>query len=299
MYHQILLYRLLDCINVVSNNKWVEDDLLEFMIKIAPAMLSWLKNLVFSTGFIPFLNDASGDIVPSSSQLFSYAERLNIEYADIPLKDSNYRVFKGDSYTFICDVGGISPAYQCGHSHADTFNFVLEVNGKPFFVDTGCSTYEIGETRMYERGTSAHNTVVVNSVHSSHVWASHRVGKRAQVKVLEDNPNKITAQHNGYKKVIHKRTYIKNADNIEIIDNIQSKIIDPRSTAFFHLDNSIRSITINENTVTILGINLIFQDFSNIYITEYDQAVSINKRIMAKCICVDFKQNLDTKIFFL
>ena len=35
-----------------------------------------------------------------------------------------------------------------------------------------------GAVRSYERGTRAHNTVVVDGRDSSEVWASHRVGRR-------------------------------------------------------------------------------------------------------------------------
>jgi uncharacterized heparinase superfamily protein len=268
------------------------------MHKTASKMLSWLKNLSFSTGIIPFLNDSSGDIAPDSSEIFKYAERLGIKYTSISLSDCNYRMFKNNLYTFICDIGGISPSYQCGHAHADTFNFVMELNNRLLFVDTGCSSYEIGETRMFERGTSAHNTVVVNYKNSSQVWAGHRVGKRSQVKILEDTPHKITARHNGFKNVIHIRTFIQNIDNIEIIDNICGKNNNLQNVAYFHLDNSIKNVNIDKNTITVVGIKLLFLNFSDLYITEYEQAVGFNKRIKAYCICVNFENTLTAKILF-
>ena len=298
MYHQILLYRLLDCINIVSNNKWKEDDLLRFMHKIASIMLSWLKNMTFPSGAIPFLNDTSGNIAPSSGELFDYAEQLCIRYDSIPLSDSNYRIFRNDRYAFICDIDGISPAYQCGHAHADTFNFVMEVDGRPLFVDTGCSTYQTGRIRIFERGTLAHNTVTVNGDNSSHVWASHRVGKRARVTVLEDSPHCIMAQHNGCGNKIHSRTFIQKNDYIEIIDEIKGIKNDSKNVALFHLDNSIKNISIQGNKVIISDIKLVFDGASNLNIVDYEQAIGFNKKVSAKYICVDFDKKLKTKINF-
>ena len=51
-------------------------------------------------------------------------------------------------------------------------------DGVKAVTDTGCSTYVPGPVRSYERGTRAHNTVVVDGRDSSEVWASHRVGRR-------------------------------------------------------------------------------------------------------------------------
>lgn len=35
----------------------------------------------------------------------------------------------------------IGPDYIPGHAHADTFNYELRIDGVPFIVDTGISTY--------------------------------------------------------------------------------------------------------------------------------------------------------------
>lgn len=298
VYHQTMLYRLLDCINIVSNNKWIEDDLLEFMNKKATDMLSWLKNITFPSETVPFFNDTFPNSSPSSAELFLYAERLDISHENIAMSKSNFRVFEEDKYKFIFDIGGIEPSYQCGHAHADTFGFVMEVNNKPFFVDTGCSTYEIGKTRMFERGTSAHNTVVVNGENSSQVWASHRVGKRAHVTILEDSAKTVTAKHNGYKNSEHIRTFKKKSNEIIISDKIKNRKIKSQNTAFFHLDYNINDITISNNIVNIQNVEMVFEGAAKIYLVDYEQVIGINTKTIAKCICVDFNEMLKTTIVF-
>jgi uncharacterized heparinase superfamily protein len=296
MYHQIILYRILDCINLLLCNEWIKDDLLNLLYKKASIMFSWLKKMTFPSGNIPLLNDSAENVAPSLSKLWDYAERLHIADVDIPLSDSNYRLFKQKKYTCIIDVGGIAPVYQPGHAHADTFNFVIEAEGKPFLVDTGCSTYERGNLRMSERGTSAHNTVTVDRHNSSQVWASHRVGKRARVSLIKDTVHEISARHDGYGEKIHTRTFIQHDRFIEIIDEISG--VASENIAFFHLDNKIKLLISNDNEIIVPEINakIIFDECLNIYINAYKQAVGFNNRLDAKCICVNFLGILKTKI---
>ena len=101
----------------------------------------------------------------------------------------------------VVDVGNITATYQPGHSHADTFNYELRIDCRPFVVDTGISTYNKTARRQYERSTSAHNTVTVGNKDSSEVWGGFRMGKRAKVRVLSDTENEIMAEHDGLKDV--------------------------------------------------------------------------------------------------
>ena len=298
MYHQIILYRLLDCINLISNNEWIADGLLSFMKEKAEKMTGWLSTISFSNGDIPFLNDASGDIAPSTSDLLAYAERLKIQSSILPLNESGYRKFKNNRIEAVLDVGAIGPTYQPGHAHADTFNIVLNVHAKPILVDTGCSTYEAGRIRDYERGTRAHNTVVLNNLNSSEVWASHRVGKRANVKILKDTPSQVKATHSGYRSlgITHERCVeIKNENIIRITDRLLSS---PKSsgTAYFHLDNQIKDISIENDSIDLKGCKIIFHGAVNIEVQEYSQALGFNLRKQAKCIQISFNSELITEL---
>jgi uncharacterized heparinase superfamily protein len=264
----------------------------------AALMISWLKNMYFNSGNMAILNDSAAGIVPVVPVLLRYADQLHVPTINVSLSESNYRIFRTQKYTAIIDVGGIAPVYQPGHTHADTFSFVMEITEKPFIVDTGCSTYELGTIRMSERGTAAHNTVTVDASNSSQVWASHRIAKRAQVTILEDSPHKIRAQHDGYIRKIHVRTFIQHDQSLEIIDEIKGEGKLSKNTARFHLDNSIEHITIQGNTVIIVDTNtiLLFDGASQVNITVYEQAIGFNKRVNATCICVDFTSILKTYI---
>ena len=71
MYHQIILLRLLDSIQLIKlNSKWEIDDLLSFLKAKASLMISWLQNITYKNGNIPMVNDATFKIAPNSKKLF-------------------------------------------------------------------------------------------------------------------------------------------------------------------------------------------------------------------------------------
>jgi hypothetical protein len=167
MYHKIILFRLLDCYNLVENNDWKNDaELLSLIKSKAAQMLGWIASMRFGNGEIPHLNDSTDGIAPEIFDLEKYADRLNINRSTQKLSASGYRKFESSVYECICDVGKIGPDYQPGHAHADTFSFVMNIHNRAVIVDTGCSTYEWGKLRDEERGTASHNTVVIGSATS-------------------------------------------------------------------------------------------------------------------------------------
>ena len=237
MYHQIMLFRLLDSINLIKNNIWKDDNLLNFLIKKSQLMLGWLDSISYQNGDIPMFNDSSNGIAPTTKQLLSYAKRLNLTIEKKPLLDSGYRKISKDSYESIVDIGEIGASYIPGHAHSDTFNFELRFNGRPFIVDMGLSTYETCDRRTIERSTLSHNTVEVNSKNQSEVWGGFRVGNRANIIELKESENYIKATHNGYKKddILHTREWIFKEDRVIIKDKL-SQPSDAIARFHFHPD---------------------------------------------------------------
>lgn len=226
MYHCTMLFRMLDCYNLLSNNSLFDYELVSIFKEKCELMLSWINFVTFRNGNIPLMNDAAFKIAPTPRQLNEYALRLGLDVnKQIKLKESGYRKFHTTKFELVADIGAIGPNYQPGHAHADTFSFELYINGRPVIVDTGTSTYELNNTRFYERSTMAHNTIVINNSNSSQVWGGHRVGKRANVQLIKDLPDLISASHNGYKSVrqIHTRTFQKLENCVTLIDELDDK----------------------------------------------------------------------------
>ena len=216
MYHCILLDRLLDCINISCHTD--RTDLTDILSAYAERMLGHLESVVWEDGSIPMVNDAAYGIAPTPDQIFDYARRMGLKWETIPMKECGYRKMKNDNMEAIVDVGNITATYQPGHTHADTFNYELRIDGKPFVVDTGISTYNKTERRQYERGTMAHNCVVVDSQNSSEVWGGFRVGKRCHTDITDSSfsttnftnlTNCIVASHDGYGKACRRRFEMK------------------------------------------------------------------------------------------
>lgn len=222
MYHCILLDRLLDCINYTSAN--TETALFTagfnaFLIDCARIMTGHLKSIVWPDGTIPLLNDSAYGIAPQPSELLDYADRLGIDSAPIPMKECGYRRLADGRINIIADIGNITACNQPGHTHADTLSYELRIDGKPFIVDTGISTYNKNDRRQYERGTLAHNTVTVDGKDSSEVWGGFRVAGRARVKIEQDSDSLIIASHDGYgRDAIHHRTFRLDGNAFSIQD---------------------------------------------------------------------------------
>lgn len=208
MYHQIILHRILDCYQLVSQNSWKGHELSLELKEAAARMLGWLHNMTFSSGELPLVNDSSIQIAPNPEELIGHAKELGITAKSMPLKESGYRFFRTKELEVLFDAGQISPSYQPGHSHADNLQIIVHKNRVPVLVDTGISTYEKNQRRQLERSTISHNTVTVNGLNSSEVWSGFRVGRRAKTTTVKENELMISAQHNGYRNlgISHERT---------------------------------------------------------------------------------------------
>lgn len=300
MYHQILLFRLLDCLNLVKNNDVFERKYLDkILITYAQKMLNFLQNITFKNGDIPLINDAARNIAPTTKQLISYSNSLNINSLQFRLGATGYRKISKSNYELLMDVSSMTPAYLPGHAHAGALSFLLYVNEKPFLVDTGTSTYQNNKIRALERSTSAHNTVQVGDFNQSEMWASFRVGRRARTIILSESEHEITASHDGYKRqgVIHKRTFIAENQSIVITDEIIGVSKHPHK-AQLHFHPNVE-ITIEGNIIkTNLG-NITVKNILRITENKCKISEEFNVGKPSKMITLFFNQYLTTVIDFL
>ena len=300
MYHQIILSRLLDGIQLIKlNSEWKIDDLLSFLETKASLMISWLCNITYKNGDIPMVNDGTFNIAPNLKKILTYAKHLGINSQDIPLSDSGYRKINSNNYELLIDVGNVGPSYQPGHAHSDTFNFELIKEGNPVIVDTGISTYEKNAIRQYERATSSHNTVKIGSKDQTQVWGGFRVAKRAKITHLIEKPNLIEASHDGYLSdgYKHTRSFLWGEKHLILSDEI-NRSTSNKAKAYFHLHFSITKPLVDGNTIILesSGVSIEFDRASNISIEEYQLSAGFNKTNLAYKIIVLFDQKLKTKI---
>ena len=299
MYHQILLHRLLDCVQLIQLNTWKDREMLSLFMEKATKMLSWLRRVTYNNGSIPMLNDSTYDIAPSSKELFTYATNIGLEIKEGKLSDSGYRVTKSKDYEFFVDVGEIGPKYQAGHAHADTLSFELYVKNNPIIVDVGVSTYEKNDVRQKERGTESHNTVVVGKQNQSQVWGGFRVANRAKIIKLVEKDNYIEATHDGYRKlgVLHTRKISFDKTKINIKDII-SKDTNLEQVSSFHFHPTIENIALTGKKVKLIdeSITFSFINSKKIELVKYKYAIGFNKTVSAYKLKVYFSKSLETII---
>mgnify|MGYP003653030167 CR=1 FL=1 len=239
MYHEILLWDLLELINLAETSQ--NEKLLKRLNNwrnIAENALYWLKTMVHPDGEISFFNDAAIGIAASPRDIFSYASKLKLDVSK-PLsllstnKESGYSRVQNDNYTLLFDHANVGPDYLPGHAHADSLSFEMSVGSQRVFVNSGTSLYGVSPERLRQRETAAHNTIVVGGQSSSEVWSGFRVARRAYTKLLKSNECSVgvtlSASHNGYKrltpKVTHTRTIDAHVNSCIITDNLSCKAL--------------------------------------------------------------------------
>ena len=251
MYHALFLEDLLDLLNLhhafgnQAPARWPDD---------VDSMFSWLRVMTHPDGEIAFFNDAALGNAPSLFELNAYARRLDVSAGGPPgqepsfLEQSGYvRAVAGAAHLF-CDCAAIGPDYLPAHGHADALSFEMSLGAERVFVNSGTSLYGSSEERLRQRGTAAHNTVVVDEMDSSEVWAGFRVARRAVVSVERIElsvPTLVAASHDGYRRlrgdVVHSRQWSLQSTRLRIDDSLHGKF--DSAFARFHLHPDIVAIT--------------------------------------------------------
>ena len=299
MYHQIILHRILDSIQLLRLNTWKHDGLLNYLKTKSETMLGWLQTITYKNGDIPMVNDAAHGIAPSSNELFAYAEYLGLKWTKAILKDSGYRKWNSEYFECLMDLGNVGPEYIPGHAHADTFNFELYVKGQPFIVDVGTSTYEKDSKRQLERSTESHNTVKVNGMNSSEVWSGFRVANRAKIIELTQTENEFIAAHDGYKTLglVHQRSFRFREQEILITDSLNGKAL--QGIAYFHFHPAVTNVVIKDQKLQCpeLALEMHFiGDKTKVEKETYTWAEGFNKTFEGTLIKVLFTKELQTRI---
>lgn len=303
MYHQLMLKRLLDGLNLVSNNNFKGAEHKDLFRIKAVMMLNWLNSISFSCGKIPLFNDSAFEIAPTTNELVYYAAELGINADEIKgndtLFESGYRKYNQSLYEIALDVGNIGPDYIPGHAHSDSLSFEMYIRNLPFIVDVGMSTYEKNNKRSIERSTVSHNTVLVDNINQSDVWGGFRVGQRAKTKIIEEKASYIKAEHDGYKKIgaVHAREFDSKPNMLIIKDFIKSKN-KYKCLAFLHFAPDIE-LEVFDGMIKTANANIHFEGHISIKTDNYDYAPEFNKTQTATRIVVNFKDSLTTKVSIL
>ena len=95
-------------------------------------------------------------------------------------------------------------------------------------VNSGTSLYGDSPERLRQRGTAAHNTVVVDHQDSSEMWSGFRVARRAYPRNIavdaSREPWMVSAANDGYRRlsgrVIHCRRWEFGSNSLLVADRL-------------------------------------------------------------------------------
>jgi hypothetical protein len=127
------------------------------------------------------------------------------------------------------------------HGHADALSFRMFVNGCDLFTDPGTYIYHADLSSRNEfRKTCNHNTLTVNGKDQSEMLGAFLWGRKSQCRLLlseiDTDHALISAEHDGYAPMIHRRKYeFDMKDTLRIIDNVEGKKTDSNCELHFIL----------------------------------------------------------------
>ena len=253
MYHSIVLEGILDLISLQQaypGRPWNERGLGRPALDgIAGSMLGWLDAMTHPDGQFALFNDAAYGIAASPSMLRRYAQRLGVALPASSttdgirtMKESGFVRVKRGPLVALLDVGNVGPDHIPGHGHADTLTFEWAHANQRVVVDSGTSLYGESAERLRQRGTAAHNTVVVDGENSSEVWKGFRVARRARPRdVVVDAGGEnwvVSAAHDGYRRlpgrVMHRRRWEFGRNTLQVADRVEGKFAAAQARFHFH-----------------------------------------------------------------
>jgi len=246
MYHALALEDMLDLCNLAATYRLT---IASRWRALTGPMRAWLITMCHPDGQISQFNDAALDIAPAPQGLEEYARRLGLASVAAPqpvtqLGDSGYVRVERAPAVMLLDVAPVGADHVFAHAHADTLSFELSLFGRRVLVNSGTSCYGCGAERLRQRGTAAHNTVVVDGADSSEVWSDFRVGRRARpigLEVARDGVIVVRCAHDGYERLPgkprHTRRWSIGADALVVNDTISGAF--RSAQARFHLHPSV------------------------------------------------------------
>lgn len=300
IYHSVILEDLLDLMIVARRLGVRLPSVVESRVRSAA---DWLAHMIRPDGRVPLLNDAAYDQGPRAAEVLAQTERM-LGPAPAPgdglhyLEGSGYFRYRSGRLFVLGDVGQIGPSYQPGHAHCDMLSFELCWEDRPLIVDTGTSTYEISPRRSAERGTAAHNTVQLNGLEQTEIWAGFRVARRARVEDVVAEAGKISAQIRAFPAAwsrLHRDWRFSRGESMQIEDRILSNPAGLPATTRLHFHPDVK-LAGRGDLWSAEGLQIRVEGALAVRNVEYLYAPEFNTLRTARCLEIDFDDHLLTQI---
>lgn len=138
-------------------------------------------------------------------------------------KDGGYAVLGDETIHVVFDAGDLGYLSIAGHGHADALSVCVAIDGVWWLVDPGTFSYHgDAKWRNYFRGTSAHNTVMIDGKNQSVIggpfmWLRHAKALLVSAGVKQ-NMQHAQGEHFGYGDigVVHRRKVLWSCESPQI-----------------------------------------------------------------------------------
>ena len=237
MYHAALLEQVLDALHVADLSGRASGALRGALRDAAARMLGALGVLTHPDGEIALFGDSAFGFAHAPATLEAYGRSLGVaaRAPDPPglLADAGFVRLEAGPFVLLASLGGPAPAHQPGHAHADALAFELSVGGERVVTDTGVCEYRPGPRRDESRATRSHATLELDGRDQSELWAAHRVGGRARVRLVSAAPPhraEATCRSWFARDTLHRRSFEIHVDGVEITDRLEGAPRAVRST---------------------------------------------------------------------
>ncbi len=208
---------------------WPSDPYQDVQCAVAAVFAMARSNRAYPLSQKGFWYGLMAGVLPAHRE--SEVARERVDYP-IVYDEGGYAILGDDRVRLIFDAGSLGYPSIAAHGHADALSVCLALNNEWWLIDPGTFSYHSdGEWRDYFRGTTAHNTVVINDLNQSTIggsflWLSKAPATLAASGKKDHEIQYVEGYHDGYRPigVRHRRKICyRSADQIvEIVDRLES-----------------------------------------------------------------------------
>lgn len=305
MYHNILLWHLLDVYGCITQNTNQDFSWLATVIKNA---LNYSEIMTLPDGRFPLLKDSAYGIAQTTAAIKDYASLLGLDYQPATsnlnsvyfLSSSGYAVYKNNDDFILLDVGNVTPSHQPGHAHCDALHLELVWDGRSILTDSGVYCYENGLERHNCRSVQAHNTACINGNEQHQIWGAFRIGARGTVTAVQVSQEVFKAEFTAFQssskqQICHKREVLfHSTESFSVIDTILGQA-QQDIEIYWHLNIGL-SAQIIDKTIEIYDedlklVTVIKLQHSRVIPSITTSAVypEFGRRLQRSCIVINLK----------
>jgi hypothetical protein len=168
---------------------------------------------------------------PEGERIFNSLSSSQTSPKSWYIHGAGYLAMRAYDRLIVMDCGPLGYLSTAAHGHADALSLNVSFQGEQLLMDPGTYLYQEGGLwRRYFRGTSAHNTVIVDGQDQSEMQGTFLWGRKANTYlerwISNDDYDLAIAYHDGYRRlgVIHRRAVLFcKPDLVLVKDSLEGK----------------------------------------------------------------------------